>query len=49
MPLDHAWRAYREGNVGEMQGLWDIITLCDTPKLLPPPRVHHFTVWDGPP
>ena len=32
--MDHAWRAYREGTVGEMQGLWDIITLCDTPKLL---------------
>ena len=32
--MDHAWRAYRAGTVGEMQGLWDIITLCDTPKLL---------------
>ena len=27
--MDNAWRAYREGTVGEMQGLWDIITLCD--------------------
>ena len=32
--MDNAWRAYREGTVGEMQGLWDIITLCDTPNLL---------------
>ena len=47
--MDHAWRAYREGTVGEMQGLLDPSPACPPATRCPPVVLTHgITLCDTP-